>query len=118
LAGGRANSFLPRPFSGLIDEPSIFARALSQPEIQAIYDSGSNGKCHLGSRQLSLQIAHGPDFGVIIWPVGSEGRLQETTDPFPPVVWAIKEAAREIVGDQNTLTVNFSTGRRYYRLIK
>jgi alpha-tubulin suppressor-like RCC1 family protein len=32
-------------FSGLIDEPSIYNRALSADEIAAIYNSGSAGKC-------------------------------------------------------------------------
>lgn len=32
-------------FHGLIDEVSIYARALSESEIQAIYDAGSDGKC-------------------------------------------------------------------------
>ena len=32
-------------FSGLIDEIEIFDRALSQPEIQSIFDAGSAGKC-------------------------------------------------------------------------
>jgi hypothetical protein len=41
--GTRAHS--PEPFSGLIDEPSIYSRALSAIEIQAIYNSGSAGKC-------------------------------------------------------------------------
>jgi hypothetical protein len=32
-------------FNGLIDEPSIYSRALSASEIQAIYNAGSAGKC-------------------------------------------------------------------------
>ena len=32
-------------FSGLIDEPSVYSRALTQVEIQAIYNTGSVGKC-------------------------------------------------------------------------
>jgi hypothetical protein len=35
-----------RYFNGYIDEPTIYARALSAQEIQSIYDAGSNGKCH------------------------------------------------------------------------
>ncbi len=34
-------------FSGLIDEPSIYNRALSSNEIAAIYNAGSAGKCEL-----------------------------------------------------------------------
>src|SRR5438067_5189192 len=33
------------PFNGLIDEPTIYNRALSDAEIQAIYNAGSAGKC-------------------------------------------------------------------------
>ena len=34
-------------FDGLIDEPSVYNRALSASEIQAIYSAGSAGKCGL-----------------------------------------------------------------------
>jgi hypothetical protein len=40
-AGGTAGF----PFDGLIDEVSLYSRALSQAEIQAIYTAGSAGKC-------------------------------------------------------------------------
>jgi hypothetical protein len=33
------------PFNGAIDEISLYSRALSQSEIQAIYNAGSSGKC-------------------------------------------------------------------------
>ena len=33
-------------FSGRIDEPAVYNRALSETEIQAIYSAGSGGKCH------------------------------------------------------------------------
>ena len=35
------------PFAGLIDEPSVYSRALSAAEIQAIYNAGSAGKCRV-----------------------------------------------------------------------
>jgi hypothetical protein len=35
----------PRTFNGVIDEVEIFNRALSQVEIQAIYQAGPGGKC-------------------------------------------------------------------------
>ena len=34
-------------FKGLIDEPTIYNRALSQAEVQAIYNAGSDGKDNL-----------------------------------------------------------------------
>src|SRR3989338_1790743 len=36
-------------FSGLIDEVSVYNRALSAPEVQAIFNAGSNGKCSASS---------------------------------------------------------------------
>src|SRR5262249_43218238 len=42
---GREDSFLPRPFNGLIDEVSILSRALSAAEVQGIFKAGSAGKC-------------------------------------------------------------------------
>jgi uncharacterized repeat protein (TIGR01451 family) len=35
----------PRTFNGVIDEVELFKRALTQQEIQAIYNAGSAGKC-------------------------------------------------------------------------
>lgn len=32
-------------FAGLMDEPTVYGRALSQTEVQAIYNAGSAGKC-------------------------------------------------------------------------
>ncbi len=42
---GSYNSGAGSFFNGLIDEVEIFNRALSQSEIQALYNAGSDGKC-------------------------------------------------------------------------
>jgi hypothetical protein len=42
--GARGDDYL-EVFNGLIDEPSIYNRALSQVELAAIYNSGAAGKC-------------------------------------------------------------------------
>lgn len=46
---GHCTSLDPNPaeprFKGLIDEVEVFNRALTQPEIKAIYNAGSAGKC-------------------------------------------------------------------------
>jgi len=36
-------------FNGLIDEPAVYNRALSDTEIQAVYNAGSAGKCPSGT---------------------------------------------------------------------
>jgi hypothetical protein len=46
---GREDSNNNRFFNGLIDEPTIYNRALSDAEILAIYNAGSNGKCGTSS---------------------------------------------------------------------
>jgi hypothetical protein len=43
--GGRAIDNGTGKFNGLIDEVEVFDRALSQKEIQGIFDAGSAGKC-------------------------------------------------------------------------
>ncbi|MCW5977191.1 MAG: choice-of-anchor D domain-containing protein [Bryobacteraceae bacterium] len=42
---GREDSYIIRPFDGLVDETAIFGRALSGAEIRAIYNAGAAGKC-------------------------------------------------------------------------
>jgi len=43
--GKRASGGVPS-YSGLMDEVSLYGRALSQGEIQGIYNAGGAGKCH------------------------------------------------------------------------
>ncbi len=44
-------------FNGLLDEPAIYNRALSQGEIQAIYHAGSAGKCTLPTETVLTMVA-------------------------------------------------------------
>jgi hypothetical protein len=48
-AFGPPSGFSEAYFQGLIDEVEIYARALSESEIQAINDAGSAGKCKTSS---------------------------------------------------------------------
>jgi len=57
-------------FSGLMDEPSIYSRALSSNEIAAIYNAGSAGKCALSPECTP------PPTGLISWWPG-EGSAQD-----------------------------------------
>src|SRR5262249_9745136 len=43
--GGHSGDYGFFPFNGMIDEISLYSRALSPAEIQAIYGAGSGGKC-------------------------------------------------------------------------
>ncbi len=49
LLGRRPSSDLPAYYYGLLDEVSVYSRALSGTEIAALYSAVSAGKCSLGS---------------------------------------------------------------------
>lgn len=46
-AGVDSGGHVISPFAGLIDEPTIYNRALSATEVAALYDASSAGKCQL-----------------------------------------------------------------------
>ncbi len=51
-------------FAGLMDEPAVYNRALSQAEIQAVYNAGTAGKCQLSPppRPFLLDVDCGAGF--------------------------------------------------------
>ena len=68
VAIGKEESILPRFFNGLIDEVEIFTRALTQSQIQAIYNAGPAGKCKPGSAPPN---DHFENAQVVTGPIGS-----------------------------------------------
>jgi hypothetical protein len=52
---GRRPSGGTQLYEGLMDEVSLYARALTLTEIQAIYNAGAGGKCHEGPIAVSTQ---------------------------------------------------------------
>jgi len=52
-----------QPFNGLIDEASIYNRALSAAEIQSIYNAGGAGKC----KDISPPVCVNPPSGLVSW---------------------------------------------------
>jgi hypothetical protein len=57
---GREDSYIQRLFDGLIDEASIYGRALSAAEIQATYAAGAAGKCKGGATATTPPLTNGP----------------------------------------------------------
>jgi hypothetical protein len=55
--GSSGQPYWDRKFNGLLDEVSLYNRALSADEIAAIYNAGSDGKCKPGGAGASLSIA-------------------------------------------------------------
>ncbi|MGZ5434409.1 MAG: LamG-like jellyroll fold domain-containing protein [Pyrinomonadaceae bacterium] len=90
---------------GLIDEPEIFNRALSQTEIQAVYDAGYAGKCRRAPTDITLSNSNVPESQ----PAGTVVGSFSTTDPdvgdthtysLVPGTGDTDNASFEIVGDQ------------------
>jgi hypothetical protein len=52
-------------YAGLLDEVSIYSRALSSPEVQAIYNAGSSGKCRSA-------VCVPPPSGLVSWWPGED----------------------------------------------
>lgn len=62
LIGRDPSKASSRDFTGLIDEVEVYNRALTQQEIQAIFDSGSAGKCKTAVSPNHSPVAKaGPD---------------------------------------------------------
>ncbi len=61
IAIGREQSGQTRFFTGQIDEVEIFDRALTQPEIQSIFNADAGGKCKPSDLRVSK--THTGDFG-------------------------------------------------------
>lgn len=116
---GREDSASPRPFPGLIDEPSLYARALTPSEVRSIYEAGSAGKCYPGSTEPRLRWARCEEFSVLLWPVGAQGYvLQESSSLTPSVRWTSHTELPIVVGDQNTITLPSNVGTHFFQLIK
>jgi hypothetical protein len=77
------------PFNGAIDEISLYSRALSAGEIQAIYSAGTEGKCPITASTNCMP----PPSGLISW-------------------WPGEGNANDIVGTNNGLleNVTFASG--------
>jgi hypothetical protein len=84
--GRRASGGVPS-YSGLLDEGSLYNRALSQAEIQSIYSAGSFGKCH-GS---GLTVVETP-VGTMMVPKAAAGGLQVSFKGIPGREYEIQRA--------------------------
>lgn len=65
--------YTPGPFQGLLDEVSLYKRALSDEEIRAIFQSGPSGKTKPSSGQSSNAVI--PPAGLVSWWPGDANAL-------------------------------------------
>ena len=106
------NGGFPRTWNGVIDEVSIYNRALSMSEIQAIYNAGSAGKC------MPLLTIFPSGTNVILkWPTNFTGlTLQSTTNLVSPVIWTTNSPAPVVVNTNKVVTNTISGPQQFFRL--
>jgi hypothetical protein len=102
-------------FAGQLDEVQLYNRALSLPEIQAIYAAGSAGVC-----KAILAIANANASQVAVsWPSGASGYLLQSVTNFPASAnnWITVTDTPVVVDGRFTVTNNSSGQSKFYRLI-
>lgn len=113
VGGGSPGQFLS-PFQGKIDEVSVYNRALTDVEIQAIYNAGSGGMCFTPA----LNIARAGQSVVLFWPAAAaDFGLQERTDLLAPGNWAPIFPASITNNDQIMVTLPAADQSKFYRLV-
>src|SRR5215469_14735868 len=90
-------------YNGLLDEVSIYNRALSQSEIQAIYNAGRAGKCPVSG--LAPTIVNQPTNQTVA--VGASASFSVGATGTPPLSYQWYNGSGSIIGGTNsTLTLN------------
>src|SRR5207237_45151 len=91
------------PFNGRIDEVEVFGRALTQREVQKIYDAGSGGKCPCTDPPLNMTHWWAGDGNAIDIQGGRTGALQAGA------TFASREVAQAFSFDGSTGYVDLGT---------
>jgi hypothetical protein len=88
-------------YGGLLDEVSLYGRALTQGEVQNIYNAASSGKCH----PPGLNLAERPA-GTMMIPKAVAGGFQVSFKGIPGREYEIQRALN-VSGPWTTLTTVF-----------
>jgi len=111
--------FGPIAFVGLIDEVTLYSRALSTNEIQAIYNAGSAGKCVGVQNPLpSLNITRSGTNIILTWPpYATNFSLQVTyTNLSASAIWTNTGAQPILTNNLNVVTLPIDTSSKFFRL--
>jgi hypothetical protein len=112
-------------FGGLLDELSLYSRALGQSEITAIYNAGANGKCPpsqvvqhaIINPQPVVNISVAGKSPMVSWPVSAGGfTLQSADNLTPPINWTNVPTALQTNGDTIEVILPEGNQRGYFRL--
>ncbi len=102
-------------FAGLLDEYAIYDRALSAPEIQAIFMAGAAGRCV----PPMLNIASLPDAVRLTWTTNASNYLLETNGVLSiPVGWGVLASNYAVLNNHHAVTNPLASGARFFRLRK
>jgi hypothetical protein len=116
LFAGTANLMIGRDagpthfFSGLIDEPAVYNRALAAHEIAAIFNAGSAGKCSTPSLQATRA---GAGQATISWTPNTPGFVLQESSSLLPSRWTNSTS-----GSTNPVTVPATVPAKFFRLTK
>ena len=112
-------------YAGLMDEPSIYNRALSSNEIAAIYNAGSGGKCPLPTNYVyGTVVSPQPTLATVksganlqlTWPVSAGTfHVQSAETPLGP--WADAAYTVTTNGESAIVTVTATNQQQYFRLV-
>ena len=110
-----------RFFRGVLDELSVYQRALSANEVAAIYAAGSAGKC-LWSPEIRFTDVRllGPDLGLTSTgrvQTGAAQIIQASTNPAIPDAWANVQT-NPAPSSTNTWLVPREGERRFFRILE
>jgi hypothetical protein len=113
VGGGAPGQFIS-PFKGKIDEISVYNRALTSDEVQALYSAGAAGKCFAPM----LHIAGSGQNVVLSWPVSAAnfGLMEAVGDPLGS--WVRISPAVVTGNGQITATFPISSQPKFYRLVR
>jgi uncharacterized delta-60 repeat protein len=114
---GNEDSNNHRFFNGLIDEPTIYGRALTDAEILAIYNAGGNGKCGASAKtDTNTSVSLSPDTSVYGQSVTFASAVSSASGSGVPTgtVQFFADAAplggpQDVISGVATLTTNVST---------
>ena len=105
---------------GSLDEISLYNRALSAGEINAIYSAGAEGKCktpNITGLPL-LKIRSFGDNVVLTWPTNTPGFTLQSATNLVSAVWGTVSPSPIVVNGLNTVTNSAAGTKKFYRLIQ
>ncbi|HEX4343091.1 MAG TPA: LamG-like jellyroll fold domain-containing protein, partial [Verrucomicrobiae bacterium] len=114
-AGDSANSF-----NGLIDEVSLYGRALTSTEVASIYNAGAAGKTALPvllAKKPMLSISVSGSNLVLKWPLwASDYNLQSAGMGTPPMTWSNVTTPPQTNGTSVQVQMPLTSARKLFRL--